>query len=62
MSQRDVMRDAWRRHRPDEEATVREYARRELRGEVNRASNRHDLTAEQYARALLADGIRKGWL
>ena len=62
MTQRDVMRDIWRRCRPDEEAAVREYAAREARGEVERTSNRYDLTSEQYARALLADGLRKRWL
>jgi hypothetical protein len=62
MSQRDVMREVWRKYRPDEDAAVRAYARREDSGEVPRASNRYDLSAEQYARALLSDGLRKGWL
>jgi hypothetical protein len=32
------------------------------RGEVERKSNKWDYSAERYARALLGDGIRKGWL
>lgn len=39
-----------------------EYARREENGEVVRKSNRHNLSAERYAHALLRDGIKKGWL
>ena len=50
MGQRDVMRRIWARCKPDEER------------EVLRSSNRHGWTAEQYARALLRDGLRKGWL
>jgi hypothetical protein len=60
--QRDVMRRIWARCKPDEERAVREYAAAESRGEAVRASNSHDWTAEQYARALLRDGQRKGWL
>jgi hypothetical protein len=46
-SQRDVMRDIFRRHRGDEEAIVREYAAAEVRGEVIRSSNEHDLSPEE---------------
>lgn len=60
--QRDVMRRIWERCRPDEELAVREYAAAEQRGEVQRSSNSHDWSAEKYARALLNDGLRKGWL
>lgn len=58
----DVMRELYHRHRGDEERVIREYAAAEERGEVTRRSNKHGLSAEQYARALLADGQRKGWL
>jgi hypothetical protein len=40
---------------------VREYAA-EARGEVKRKSNSHGITAEQYARALWNDAVKKGWI
>lgn len=46
----------------DEERAIREYAAAELRGEVRRKSNKHGIDAEAYARALLLDGLKKGWL
>lgn len=61
-SQRDVMRAIWARCAPDEERTIREYATAEHRGDVPRKQNTSGLTSEQYARALLADGLAKGWL
>jgi hypothetical protein len=60
--QREVMRRIWTQHRPDEERAVCEYAAAERRGETPRSSNSHGWTPEQYARALLRDGLRKGWL
>ena len=62
MGQRDVMRRIWARCKPNEERAVSEYAAAEKRGEVERASNSHGWDAEQYARALLRDGLRKGWV
>lgn len=56
------MRQIWARCRPDEEKAVREYGAAESAGEVERTSNSHGWSAEQYARALLRDGMRKGWL
>jgi hypothetical protein len=50
----------FREHRGDRERTVQAYADAERRGKVSRASNKYDLSAEDYARALLADGLRKG--
>jgi hypothetical protein len=61
-TQRDVMRQLYRQHRGNEEQVVRAYAAAEERGEIRRSSNRHGLDAEAYARALWADGLRKGWL
>lgn len=61
-SQRDMMRDIFRRHRGDEEAVVREYAAAETRGEVTRSSNAYDLSPEDYARRLLEDARKKGWI
>lgn len=60
--QRDVMRRIYARHAPNEENVIREYAAVERRGEVARARNKYHLTAEDYARRLLADGLAKGWL
>ena len=54
--QRDVMRRIWARCKPDEERAVREYAAAESRGEADRASDRHDWTAEQYARGCFVTG------
>jgi hypothetical protein len=60
--QRDVMRAIWARCAPDEERTIREYAAAERQGEAPRKQNVSGHTPEQYARALLADGLKKGWL
>ena len=60
--QRDVMRRLWAIYGPDEVRVTREYATAERRGEVGRARNTYNLSPEDYARRLLADGIKKGWL
>jgi hypothetical protein len=57
-----VMRKLWAIHGPDEDRTIREYAAAERRGEVGRARNTYDISPEEYARRLLADGLHKGWL
>lgn len=64
MKQREMMRLLWASGggSPDTESVVREYAARELAGEVERGSNRSDLSPADYARRLLADGLAKGWL
>jgi hypothetical protein len=61
-SQRDVMRTIFARNRDDHEAVIRDYVAAEARGEVERRSNKSGHDPEQYARALLSDGLRKGWL
>jgi hypothetical protein len=61
-SQRDKMRELYRQCAGDEEKTITAYASAEERGEVNRRSNDYALNPEEYARRLLADGLRKGWL
>jgi hypothetical protein len=58
----DLMRRLDREHRGNEEQMVRAYADAERRGDVSRASNINNVDALTYARLLLADGIRKGWL
>ena len=62
IAQRTMMQDVWRRNRPDELRTIHEYAAAERRGEVFRERNVHGVDAEEYARRLLEDGRRKGWL
>ena len=61
-TQREFMLRLFRDYRGNRERTVQAYADAERRGEVSRARNKYDLSAEAYARALLADGLRKGWL
>jgi hypothetical protein len=60
--QRDVMRQLYQEFKGNKEQTVRAYAAAELQGVVRRASNRYKSSPEVYAKALLADGIRRGWL
>jgi hypothetical protein len=64
MKQRVMMRLIWRSHGnpPDFERVIREYAAREEAGEVARDSNRFNVPTLEYARRLLDDGLRKGWL
>jgi hypothetical protein len=62
MNQRDFMRQLYQEFGDHEDILVREYAAGEERGIVTRQSNTHDLTPEQYARALYRDGIHKGWI
>ena len=62
MKQRDMMRELFRRHGDNEETLVREYAAAERRGQVDRQSNEYDVDPEDYARRLLADARKKGWI
>ncbi len=61
-TQRDVMRRVFHECRGDEERVIASYAAAERRGDVRRTSNEHNYSPEQYARALLMDGLAKGWL
>jgi hypothetical protein len=61
-AQRDVMRDLFILHRGDRELTISAYAAAERNGESPRESNTYSRTSEQYAKALLRDGLRRGWL
>ena len=62
MTQRDKMRELWQANAGNHEATIRAYAQAERDGIVKRAKNASDLSPEDYAARLLADGIKKGWL
>lgn len=61
-SQRETMRELFRKYRGNELAVIRAYAEAERRGEVDRGSNRYGLSSEQYAERLLADAKKKGWI
>jgi hypothetical protein len=61
-TQRDVMARIFREAGRDEERAIREYAAAERRGDVLRKRNKHGIDAEAYARALINDGRKKGWL
>jgi hypothetical protein len=61
-TQRDVMRALFQRHAGDSELVISAYAAAERKGEAPRASNNSGLKPEEYARALLNDGLRKGWV
>lgn len=61
-TQRDVMSRIFVSCGRDHQRAIREYAAAERSGEVRRKSNKHGISAEDYARALIADGLKKGWL
>ena len=61
-TQRDVMRDLYRRLGGDQDRVIAAYAAAERRGDVRRASNVRDMEPEEYARRLYADGVVKGWI
>ena len=60
-TQRDVMRQLVRGLGLNREAVVAAYAAAELNGEVSRMRDANGTDAETYARALWADGVKKGW-
>ena len=60
--QRDLMRSLYVNHRRDEGSIISEYAAAEQRGEVGRKNNTNQLSPEKYAKYLLNDGKRKGWI
>lgn len=61
-SQRNVMRRLWREHDGGQDEVVRAYAAEERAGLVLRDRNRYGLSPDAYARILLEDGLRKGWI
>jgi hypothetical protein len=61
-SQREKMRELFKECGGNEEKTVLAYAAAERAGEVSRRSNDYALNAEEYARRLFADGVRKDWI
>ena len=56
------MRELMRKHPNDPSAIIREYAQAEREGVVQRERDTNDLSAEDYASRLYADGIKKQWI
>jgi hypothetical protein len=56
------MRELHRRFPGNKQQCVKAYAAAEQNGEVERRSNRFDLSPEAYATALFNDAVRKRWL
>lgn len=62
MKQRDKLRDLFLNYGNSEEILIREYAKAERRKEVSRSRNALGLTSEEYAKALISDARKKGWI
>jgi len=60
--QRALMREIFSKARRQEVEAIREYAAAERAGKVQRKGNKSGLSAEEYAKALIRDGLKKGWL
>jgi hypothetical protein len=61
-TQREVMQELYVASGHDEVLTVERYADAERQGLIQRQRNTHGTSPEWYAKALFADGIKKGWL
>jgi hypothetical protein len=62
MTQRDLMRSLYKKHKKDPDKIRLEYAQAENNGEVTRSRNKLRMTSLEYAERLLYDGIMKGWI
>ena len=62
MTQRDKMRKLFARYHGNEVAIASAYAHAEENGEIQRKSNSHNLDSITYAKALIRDERKKGWL
>jgi len=62
MNQRTYMRQLYKQYGNNESVLVTEYAKAEKNNIVPRKKNTYKISAEQYAKALYQDGIRKGWI
>ena len=56
------MRSIYKTHNGDPALTCAAYAKAETDGRVYRKRGSLRLSPENYAKGLLADGLRKGWL
>lgn len=61
-SQVEVMRRLYRAHGGDRDAVVRAWVAAIRAREVTRKSNERRMSEEEYAKRLIYDGLRKGWL
>lgn len=61
LRQVDFMRELVAKHGRKPETVCPLYAQAEREGIVQRKSNKHALSPEQYAVRLYRDGDRKGW-
>jgi DNA-binding transcriptional regulator YhcF (GntR family) len=57
----DLMRQLVAEHGRKPETVCRLYAQAERDGRVQRKSNKHSISPDQYAVRLYQDGDRKGW-
>jgi hypothetical protein len=62
VKQVELMRELVAKHGRRPETVCPLYAKAERDGIVQRKSNRHEISPEQYAYRLYRDGERKGWL
>lgn len=62
MTQRDKMRELYRHRSNDIDTIIQKYVEAEKQGEVQRNSNSRLIDAYEYAKRLLSDGLRKGWI
>lgn len=60
--QRELMRSLFKLHDGDHALTCAAYAKAETDGRAYRKRGSLRLSPEDYARGLLDDGLRKGWL
>ncbi len=60
--QRALMRSFYRSYNGDEAAVCAAYAKAETEGLTFRKRGSLRLSPEEYAKMLLADGLRKGWI
>ena len=61
--QRDLMQSFYETHEADEEQVCKAFAEAELEGRFFRKMmSDYSLSPDEYARALFADGIARGWL
>lgn len=62
MNQRDKLRELFAKHGADPDRLAREYAAAERRGDVERRRTLSGAAPEDYARRLVADAAKKGWI
>ncbi len=61
-SQRDIIRDAWAKQPGNDQAAIDAWVEAIATGEVERRSNDRGQTDVEYAKRLIYDGLKKGWL